>query len=72
MPQIGAVGSQLRSVDQERNPLQSRQRGPVLQSYFRRAPGARPHMAIDQHAPLAAFEAIATQIPVYRVRRLPD
>ena len=29
-------------------------------------------MAIDQHAPLAAFEAIVTQIPVYRVRRLPD
>ena len=43
------------------------QRAPVLQAYLRRAPGARPHIAVDKDAPLAAFEAIASQIPVFRV-----
>jgi hypothetical protein len=42
-------------------------RAPVLKAYLRRAPGARPHIAVDKDAPLEAFEAIAAQIPVFRV-----
>jgi hypothetical protein len=29
--------------------------------------GARPHIPVDRHAPLTAFESIAAQIPVFRV-----
>ena len=42
-------------------------RGPVLKAYLQRAPGARPHVAVDKDAPLEKFEAIALQIPVFRV-----
>jgi hypothetical protein len=42
-------------------------RAPVLKAYLQRAPGARPHISIDKDAPLEAFEAIAEQIPVFRV-----
>jgi hypothetical protein len=44
------------------------QRGRVIQAYARRAPGARAHLPVAVDAPLAAFEAIAAQIPVFRVR----
>jgi hypothetical protein len=44
------------------------ERGPVLKAYLKRAPGARPHVAVDKDAPLEKFEAIAAQIPVFRVR----
>jgi deazaflavin-dependent oxidoreductase (nitroreductase family) len=47
--------------------LPSESRAPVLKAYLQRAPGARPHVAVDQDAPLAEFEAIAPQIPVFRV-----
>jgi hypothetical protein len=42
-------------------------RGPVLRAYLKRAPGARPHVAVDKDAPLGQFEAIAARIPVFRV-----
>jgi deazaflavin-dependent oxidoreductase (nitroreductase family) len=42
-------------------------RAPVLKAYLRRAPGARPHVPVDKDAPLEEFEAIADQIPVFRV-----
>ena len=42
-------------------------RAPVLKAYLQRAPGARPHIPVDKDAPLAEFEAIAEQIPVFRV-----
>ncbi len=42
-------------------------RAPVLKAYLRRAPGVRPHVAVDKDAPLAAFEAIAADVPVFRV-----
>ena len=40
-------------------------RGPVLKAYLQRAPGARPHVAVDKDAPLEKFEAIAAQIPMF-------
>ena len=42
-------------------------RAPILRRYLECAPGARPHFPIDQDAPIEAFEAIASDIPVFRV-----
>jgi deazaflavin-dependent oxidoreductase (nitroreductase family) len=42
-------------------------RAPILQRYLRLAPGARSHIPVDPAAPLAAFEGVATQFPVFRV-----
>lgn len=42
-------------------------RAPILRRYLALAPGARPHFPISRHAPLADFEAIAAQFPVFRV-----
>lgn len=42
-------------------------RAPILQRYLQIAPGARPHIAVDRHAPLAEFEQIAARHPVFRV-----
>jgi hypothetical protein len=43
------------------------ERARVLKAYLQRAPGARPHIPVDENAPLAEFEAIAEQFPVFRV-----
>ena len=43
------------------------ERGPVLKAYLQRTPGARPHIPVDKNAPLEEFEAIAAQVPVFRV-----
>lgn len=43
------------------------QRGPILQAYLKRAPGARPHIPVNKNAPLAEFEKIAGEYPVFRV-----
>ena len=46
------------------------ERAPVLKEYLRRAPGARPHVPVSEDAPIEAFEAIAGDFPVFRVRPL--
>jgi hypothetical protein len=43
-------------------------RAPILQRYLQLAPGARAHVPVDSRAPLAEFEAIAHQYPIFRVR----
>jgi hypothetical protein len=43
-------------------------RAPILQRYLQLAPGARAHVPVDPGAPLAEFERIASQYPVFRVR----
>ena len=47
--------------------LPADQRAPILKAYLQRAEGARPHISIDQDAPLAAFETIAAAFPVFHV-----
>lgn len=42
-------------------------RAPILRRYLELAPGARPHIPVDRHAPLAEFEQIASRYPVFRV-----
>jgi deazaflavin-dependent oxidoreductase (nitroreductase family) len=42
-------------------------RAPILRRYLEVAPGARPHLPVDRHAPLAEFERIAGQFPVFQI-----
>jgi hypothetical protein len=46
-------------------------RPPILRRYLALAPGARPHIPVDRHAPLEEFEAVAPTIPVFRIAPLP-
>lgn len=43
------------------------QRAPVLREYVRIAPSGRQHFPLSAGAPLAEFEAIARDYPVYRI-----
>jgi deazaflavin-dependent oxidoreductase (nitroreductase family) len=43
----------------------------ILRRYLAVAPGARPHLPIDRHAPLEDFERIAPQVPVFRITAVP-
>ena len=47
------------------------QRAPVVKEYLNQVPGARPHIPVDRHADLSAFEAIAEDYPAFRVSRSP-
>lgn len=42
-------------------------RAPILKRYLALAPGARAHIPVDRHAPLAEFERIADRYPVFHV-----
>ena len=44
-----------------------RERPPIIKRYLQKVPGARPHIPVDRHAPLADFEAISSRYPVFRV-----
>lgn len=46
------------------------ERPPILRRYLQKVPGARPHVPVDRHAPLAEFQAIAARYPVFLV--MPD
>ena len=43
-------------------------RGPIIKAYLGRAIGARPHIPLDPSAPLADFERIAADYPVFRIQ----
>jgi len=47
------------------------ERPAIIRRYLEQVPGARPHIPVDRHAPLADFEAIASRYPVFRVEREP-
>ena len=47
------------------------ERAPILRRYLRFALGARPHLRVRWHDPLAAFEDVAPQHPVFRVDPAP-
>jgi hypothetical protein len=42
-------------------------RAPILTAYLKRAPGARPHVAVPKDAPLSEFQRVAALYPVFRV-----
>jgi deazaflavin-dependent oxidoreductase (nitroreductase family) len=56
-----------RREDVQLEEITADERAPVLKAYLQRAPGARPHVAVDKDAPLSQFERIAATIPVFRV-----
>jgi len=43
------------------------ERAPILRRYLALAPGARPHVPVDRHAPVAEFARIAERYPVFRI-----
>lgn len=45
------------------------QRAPILKAYLQIAPGARPHVPVNKDAPLAEFEKVGVEFPVFRVVR---
>jgi hypothetical protein len=46
-------------------------RAPILRRYLELAPGGRPHIPVDRHTPMAEFERIAAEYPVFRVTSEP-
>ncbi len=44
------------------------QRAPILKAYLQLAPGARPHIPIDIHAPIDEYEKIAPKYPVFKLK----
>jgi len=48
------------------------QRAPIVRRYLELAPGARPHIPVDRRAPLADFEEIAADYPVFRIDAAPS
>ena len=56
----GPVAVELQEVDPA-------DRAPILKRFLAVAPGARPHIPVDRHAPLAEFARIAPDHPVFRV-----
>ena len=46
-------------------------RAPILRRYLELAPGGRPHIPVDRHAPVVEFERIAADYPVFRVTAEP-
>jgi deazaflavin-dependent oxidoreductase (nitroreductase family) len=60
----------LRSGDREEIQLEevpADQRAPILKAYLQRAPGGRPHVPVDKDAPVADFEKVAADYPVFRI-----
>jgi polyisoprenoid-binding protein YceI len=47
------------------------ERAPIIRRYLQKVPGARPHIPVDRHAPVADFEAIAPRYPVFRISSAP-
>jgi deazaflavin-dependent oxidoreductase (nitroreductase family) len=46
------------------------ERAPILKRFLDLAPGARAHIPVDRRAPVAEFEPIADEYPVFRI--VPD
>ncbi len=42
-------------------------RAPIIKRYLEVAPGGRPHIPVDQNAPLEEFEEVADRFPAFRV-----
>jgi hypothetical protein len=54
-------------VDVELVEVDPADRAPILKRFLALAPGGRPHIPVDRHAPLAEFARIAPAHPVFRV-----
>lgn len=45
-------------------------RAPILKTYLARAPGARPHIPVDRRDPIAKFETVSANYPVFEIHYL--
>jgi len=45
-------------------------RAAIIKTYLQRATGAQPHITVNKDAPLADFEAVAANYPVFHVRSI--
>jgi len=43
------------------------ERAPVIKRYVEKVPGGRPHIPVDRHQSVEAFQAVAADHPVFRV-----
>jgi deazaflavin-dependent oxidoreductase (nitroreductase family) len=43
------------------------ERAPVIKQYVKRVPGGRPHIPVDRHSPVDAFETVASNYPVFQL-----
>jgi hypothetical protein len=43
------------------------ERAPVIKQYLEKVPGGRPHIPVDRHEPVEAFETVAASYPVFQV-----
>jgi len=50
--------------------VDSSQRAAILKAYLQIAPGARPHFPVSKDAPVAEFEKIASNFPVFKLKKL--
>jgi hypothetical protein len=48
------------------------ERAPVLKAWCQVAKSGRRHLPVSYDAPLSAFEAIATDYPVFRIDAVPS
>jgi hypothetical protein len=46
------------------------QRAPILKAFLGHAPGARPHIPVNEDASLSEFETIASRYPVFKIRTM--
>ena len=64
------VRRRARQVHLTEVPTESRPR--LLKAYLQQVPGARPHLPVKHTQPVADFEAIAQDYPIFDVEFLPD
>lgn len=48
------------------------ERAPIIKRYLQKVPGGRPHVPALPDAPIADFEAIAAQYPVFRIEAVEE
>jgi deazaflavin-dependent oxidoreductase (nitroreductase family) len=54
------------------DPVDPERRAPILKRYLELAPGARPHIPVARDAPLADFERLAADYPVFQITAAPE
>ncbi len=62
-----AVLRRRRAVPCELREIPVAQRPPIIKRFVEQVPGARPHVPVDRHAPVADFAAIAPRYPAFLV-----
>jgi deazaflavin-dependent oxidoreductase (nitroreductase family) len=51
------------------NEIEDDKKAPILKAYLQLAPGARPHFPVHVDAPIAKFEKIPSEYPVFKIEK---